>query len=44
MGRDNINPALVLKEGKPFMAFGTPGGDTQPRPEIPATSRHGQLA
>jgi gamma-glutamyltranspeptidase/glutathione hydrolase len=23
------NPALVLKDGKPFMAFGTPGGDVQ---------------
>jgi gamma-glutamyltranspeptidase / glutathione hydrolase len=23
------NPALVLKAGKPFMAFGTPGGDVQ---------------
>lgn len=23
------NPALVFKDGKPFMAFGTPGGDQQ---------------
>jgi gamma-glutamyltranspeptidase/glutathione hydrolase len=23
------NPALVLKDGKPFMAFGSPGGDVQ---------------
>lgn len=23
------NPALALKDGKPFMAFGTPGGDVQ---------------
>ena len=23
------NPALVLKDGKPWMAFGTPGGDVQ---------------
>jgi gamma-glutamyltranspeptidase / glutathione hydrolase len=23
------NPALVLKDGKPYMAFGTPGGDVQ---------------
>jgi gamma-glutamyltranspeptidase/glutathione hydrolase len=23
------NPAMVLKDGRPFMAFGTPGGDVQ---------------
>jgi gamma-glutamyltranspeptidase/glutathione hydrolase len=23
------NPALALKDGKPFMVFGTPGGDVQ---------------
>ncbi len=32
--RHTINPALVLKDGKPFMAFGTPGGDTQPQTEL----------
>lgn len=25
------NPALVLKDGKPYMALGTPGGDVQPQ-------------
>jgi gamma-glutamyltranspeptidase/glutathione hydrolase len=25
------NPALVLKDGEPFMALGTPGGDVQPQ-------------
>ncbi|MDY6817909.1 MAG: gamma-glutamyltransferase family protein [Halobacteriales archaeon] len=25
------NPALVLKDGQPFMALGTPGGDVQPQ-------------
>jgi gamma-glutamyltranspeptidase / glutathione hydrolase len=25
------SPAVVLKDGKPFMAIGTPGGDTQPQ-------------
>lgn len=25
------NPALVMKDGKPFMAIGTPGGDVQPQ-------------
>lgn len=25
------SPALVLKDGKPFMTIGTPGGDTQPQ-------------
>ena len=32
--RHTINPAMVLKDGKPFMAFGTPGGDTQPQTEL----------
>src|SRR5690606_31631939 len=25
------NPAIVMKDGKPFMAIGSPGGDTQPQ-------------
>jgi len=27
--RTTLTPSLVLKEGKPFMVFGTPGGDQQ---------------
>ncbi len=27
--RTTLSPTLVLKEGKPFMVFGTPGGDQQ---------------
>ena len=26
-----INPAIAMKDGKPFMAWGTPGGDQQPQ-------------
>ena len=32
--RQTINPALALKDGKPFMAFGTPGADTQPQAQL----------
>src|SRR5260370_21486007 len=27
--RSTLTPSLVLKEGKPWMVFGTPGGDQQ---------------
>jgi len=27
--RTTLSPSLVLKEGRPFLAFGTPGGDNQ---------------
>lgn len=27
--RTTLTPSLVLKDGKPFMVFGTPGGDQQ---------------
>ncbi len=29
--RHTINPALVLKDGRPYLAFNTPGGDNQPQ-------------
>jgi gamma-glutamyltranspeptidase/glutathione hydrolase len=32
--RQTINPALALKEGKPFVVFGTPGADTQPQTQL----------
>jgi gamma-glutamyltranspeptidase/glutathione hydrolase len=32
--RQTINPALALKDGKPYMAFGTPGADTQPQAQL----------
>ncbi len=32
--RQTINPAMALKDGKPFMAFGTPGADTQPQAQL----------
>jgi gamma-glutamyltranspeptidase/glutathione hydrolase len=32
--RQTINPALALRDGKPYMAFGTPGADTQPQAQL----------
>ena len=32
--RQTINPAMALKDGKPYMAFGTPGADTQPQAQM----------
>jgi gamma-glutamyltranspeptidase/glutathione hydrolase len=32
--RQTINPALALKDGKPFVSFGTPGADTQPQTQL----------
>ncbi|MGH9319552.1 MAG: gamma-glutamyltransferase [Vicinamibacteria bacterium] len=32
--RQTINPALALKEGKPYLVFGTPGADTQPQTQL----------
>jgi gamma-glutamyltranspeptidase/glutathione hydrolase len=32
--RQTINPAMALKDGKPYMAFGTPGADTQPQAQL----------
>ena len=34
--RHTINPALALKEGKPFLAWNTPGGDNQPQAMLQA--------
>jgi gamma-glutamyltranspeptidase / glutathione hydrolase len=32
--RQTINPALALKDGKPYVVFGTPGSDTQPQTQL----------
>ncbi len=32
--RMTLNPVLVMKNGKPFMVFGTPGGDTMPQSQL----------
>jgi gamma-glutamyltranspeptidase / glutathione hydrolase len=34
--RHTINPALALKDGKPVMAWNTPGGDNQPQSMLQA--------
>lgn len=34
--RHTVNPALVLKDGKPYLAFNTPGGDNQPQAMLQA--------
>src|SRR6185503_12131501 len=32
--RQTINPAIALKDGQPFLVFGTPGADTQPQTQL----------
>jgi len=32
--RQTINPALALKDGRPYVVFGTPGADTQPQTQL----------
>jgi gamma-glutamyltranspeptidase/glutathione hydrolase len=32
--RQTINPALALKDGLPYVVFGTPGADTQPQTQL----------
>lgn len=32
--RQTINPAIALKDGLPFVSFGTPGADTQPQTQL----------
>jgi len=32
--RQTINPALALKDGMPYIVFGTPGADTQPQTQL----------
>jgi len=32
--RHTINPALALKDQKPYLVFGTPGADTQPQTQL----------
>jgi gamma-glutamyltranspeptidase/glutathione hydrolase len=32
--RMTLNPVLVMKDSKPFLVFGTPGGDTMPQSQL----------
>ncbi len=32
--RQTINPAMALRDGKPWITFGTPGSDTQPQTQL----------
>jgi gamma-glutamyltranspeptidase/glutathione hydrolase len=32
--RQTINPAMALRNGKPWITFGTPGSDTQPQTQL----------
>jgi gamma-glutamyltranspeptidase/glutathione hydrolase len=32
--RHTINPAMALRDGKPYIVFGTPGADTQPQTQL----------
>ena len=32
--RQTLNPVLVMKDGRPLMVFGTPGGDTQGQSQL----------
>jgi gamma-glutamyltranspeptidase/glutathione hydrolase len=32
--RQTINPAMALRNGKPWISFGTPGSDTQPQTQL----------
>jgi gamma-glutamyltranspeptidase/glutathione hydrolase len=32
--RQTINPAVAVKDGKPYLTFGTPGADTQPQTQL----------
>jgi gamma-glutamyltranspeptidase/glutathione hydrolase len=32
--RQTINPAMALKDGRPYVTFGTPGADTQPQTQL----------
>ena len=34
--RHTVNPALALKDGKPYLAWNTPGGDNQPQAMLQA--------
>jgi gamma-glutamyltranspeptidase/glutathione hydrolase len=34
--RQTINPAIALKDGRPFLAWNTPGGDNQPQAMLQA--------
>lgn len=38
--RQTISPALALKDGKPFLAWNTPGGDNQPQAMLQSFLAH----
>ena len=38
--RTTLSPSLALKDGKPYMVFGTPGGDQQDQWQLPTFLRH----
>ena len=38
--RTTLSPSMVLKDGKPYLAFGTPGGDQQDQWQIIMFLRH----
>lgn len=38
--RTTLSPTLVLRDGKPYLALGTPGGDQQDQWQLPLLLRH----
>jgi len=38
--RTTLSPSLALRDGRPYLAFGTPGGDQQDQWQVPFFLRH----